>query len=458
MATEIADLIVIGGGAGGLTAATHAARRGASVVLVSDGPLGGECTYTGCVPSKTLLAAAAAGRSFDDAMRSVHAAVERIAATEDEPALARAGVAVVRGRAELVAPGRVRVDGRDLRAGHVIVAAGATAAFPPVPGLDRGTALTNETVWSLASQPDRLAVIGGGAVGCELAQAFARLGTTVTLVETAERLLPAEDRDAAAVVASALGTDGVDVRVATKVERVTGVPSGRSCLHLADGRLVEADEVLVAAGRRPVTSGFGLEQLGIALDDAGRIVVDDTCATNVAGVWAVGDVTVFGGFTHVAGHMGFVAATNVTKSRLRPSAKVDRRVVPRVTFTDPEVAHVGLTEAEAAAVGGRVAEVHLDRVDRAVTDGRTAGFVKLIAGPRRVLRSIGGGRVLGATIVAPRAGELVAEVALAMRTGMFTGRLAQTVHAYPTWSMAIQQAAIGLFYETEGVATRAARP
>ncbi len=356
-----------------------------------------------------------------------------------------------------MAPGRVRVDARDLRAGHVIVATGATAALPPVPGLDPVTALTNETVWSLATQPDRLAVIGGGAVGCELAQAFARLGTNVTLVETAERLLPAEDRDAAAVVASALGADGVDVCVATTVERVTCVPGGRSCLHLADGREVDVDQVLVAAGRRPVTSGLGLVELGIAFDRTGRIVVDNTCATNVAGVWAIGDVTVFGGFTHVAGHMGFVAATNITKSRLRPAAKIDRRVVPRVTFTDPEVAHVGLTEAEAAAVGGRVAEVHLDRVDRAVTDGRTAGFVKLIAGPRPVLRSLGGGRVLGATIVAPRAGELVAEVALAMRTGMFTGRLAQTIHAYPTWSMAIQQAAIGLFFESEGVATRPAR-
>ncbi|MGQ0826529.1 MAG: dihydrolipoyl dehydrogenase family protein [Actinomycetota bacterium] len=453
------DVVVIGGGAGGLTAATHAARRGASVVLVTDGPLGGDCTHTGCVPSKTLLAAAAAGRRFDDAMPAVRAAVDRIAAAEDEAALARVGVRVERGRAELIAPGRDRVDGRERRAGHVIVATGATAARPPVPGLDTAGVLTNETVFSVAQRPDRFVVIGGGAIGCELAQAFVRLGSTVTLVEAADRLLPAEDADAAAVVAGALRADGVDVRTATRIERVTRGADGRTCLVLIGGHPVAADRVLVATGRRPVTDGLGVERLGIALDGVGRIVVDDTCATNVKGVWAVGDVTVFGGFTHVAGHMGYVAATNVTRrNRLGPAAKIDRRVVPRVTFTDPEVAHVGLTEAEAAAAGGRVAEVRLDRVDRAITDGRTTGFVKLVAGPRPVLRSLGGGRVLGATIVAPRAGELVAEVALAMRTGMFTGRLAQTIHAYPTWSMAIQQAASGFFFALDGVETRPARP
>ena len=178
----------------------------------------------------------------------------------------------------------------------------------------------------------------------------------------------------------------------------------------------------------------------------------------VDGIWAVGDVTPVGGFTHVAAHMGFVAAANATRtSRLRPAMKIDRRVVPRVTFTDPEVAQVGLTEAESVDVGGRVAEVPLDRVDRAVTSGRTVGFVKLVAGPRPLLGSLGGGQVLGATIVGPRAGELIAEVALAMRTRMFTGRLAQTIHPYPTWSTAIQQAATQFFFATDGAEARSAR-
>jgi len=452
------DVVVVGGGAGGLTAATQAARRGASVVLVADGPLGGDCTHTGCVPSKTLLAAAAHGHPFEDAMAGVHAAVQRIAATEDEAALERVGVRVVRGRAELIAPGQVHVDGRDVTAQHVILATGATAAIPPVPGIDTIGALTNESVFRLERRPERLAVVGGGAIGCELAQAFARLGTHVTVIEAAERLIPIEDPDASAAIASALALDCVDVRVGVRLEQATADGTYRH-LHLADGADIAADQVLVATGRRPVTSGLGLERVGVEVDSAGRIVVGDTCATNIAGVWAIGDVTPFGGFTHVAGHMGFVAATNATRtSRLRPAAKVDRRVVPRVTFTDPEVASVGVTEAEAAAMGARVAEVRFAHVDRAITSARETGFVKLIAGPRPLLRSLGGGQLLGATIVGPRAGEMIGEVALAMRTKMFTGRLAQTIHAYPTWSMAIQQAATGFFFDTVGVEVRPARP
>jgi pyruvate/2-oxoglutarate dehydrogenase complex dihydrolipoamide dehydrogenase (E3) component len=449
-------VVVIGGGAGGLTAATHAARRGASVVLVADGPLGGDCTYTGCVPSKTLLAAAAAGRTFDEAMAAVRSAIDRIAATEDEAALDRAGVRVLRGRGELTGPGRVQVGGTQLTSRHMILATGATAALPPVPGLESIGALTNETVFSLDRRPGRLAVIGGGAIGCELAQAFARLGAQVTVLEAAERVLPLEDPAASAVIHAALTEDGVDVRVGARIEQA-GLEGSTRHLRLADGTDIAADHVLVAAGRRPVTEGLGLEEVGVKLDGGGRIVVDDTCATSTAGVWAIGDVTPLGGFTHVAGHMGFVAATNATrKGRLRPAAKVDRRVVPRVTFTDPEVASVGVTEAEAAAAGGQVSEVRLTHVDRAITSGKEAGFVKLLAGPRPVLRSAGGGQVLGATIVGPRAGEMIAEVALAMKTRAFTGRLAQTVHAYPTWSMAVQQAASGFFFTSEGVEVRPA--
>lgn len=453
------DVIVVGGGAGGLTAAQRAARRGASVVLVADGPLGGDCTHTGCVPSKTLLAAAAAGRTFDDAMTAVRAAVTRIAATEDEPSLARLGIEVVRGRGELVGAGRVRVEGADLDARHVIIATGATPTLPPVPGLDGIGALTHESVFSLDRRPGRLAVVGGGPIGCELAQAFARLGTRVTVIEAAERLLPVGDPDASTLIAAALTAEGIDVRAGARLEQAT-VDEGDRRLHLADGAVVTVDQVLVATGRRPVTAGLGLDRLGVAVDPGGRIVVDDTCATNVAGVWAVGDVTPLGGLTHVAGHMGFVAATNATRSarsaRLRPPAKVDRRVVPRVTFTDPEVAGIGVTEAEAGK-GARVSVVRFDHVDRAVTAGREAGFVKLIAGPRPVLGSVGGGQLLGATIVGPRAGDMIAEVALAMRTRVFTGRLAQTIHAYPTWSSAIQQAATGFFFESDGVEVRPAR-
>ena len=328
---------------------------------------------------------------------------------------------------------------------------------PPVPGLDTIGALTNETVFALDRRPDRLAVVGGGAIGCELAQAFARLGTHVTVIEAAERLLPLEDPDASAVIEAALDRRWRR-RPGRRPPRAGRPPTART---VASTSLMAPTSLRTRCWWRRGDDRSPLDSVstgvGVEVDAAGRIVVDDTCATNIAGVWAIGDVTPFGGFTHVAGHMGFVAATNATRTnRFRPAAKVDRRVVPRVTFTDPEVASVGVTEADAAAVGGRVAVVRFDHVDRAITSGREAGFVKLIAGPRPLLRSVGGGQVLGATIVGPRAGEMIGEIALAMRTKMFTGRLAQTIHAYPTWSMAIQQAATGFFFDTEGVEVRPA--
>jgi pyruvate/2-oxoglutarate dehydrogenase complex dihydrolipoamide dehydrogenase (E3) component len=452
------DVIVVGGGPGGLTAATQAARRGASVVLVADGPLGGDCTHTGCVPSKALLSAAAAGHSFDQAMAAVRDSVARIAATEDQTALERVGVRVVRGRGELRAVDRLHVDGVELCADHIIIATGGTAALPPIPRIDTVDALTNETVFTLDRRPERLAVLGGGAIGCELAQAFARLGVRVNMIEAAERILSLEEPEASTTILATLTADGVDVAVGTRVVRVSGDGTTRR-LHLDDGTDLALDHLLVATGRRPVTTGLGLERLGVELDPAGRIVVDDRCATNVPGIWAIGDVTALGGFTHVAAHMGFVAAANTSPGRRwRTSGKVDRRVVPRVTFTDPEVASVGITEGDAARIGGRVAMVRFDHVDRAITSRRETGFVKLITGPRPLLGSLGGGQVLGATVVGPRAGEMIAEVALAMRTRMFTGRLAQTIHAYPTWSTAIQQAATGFFFASDGVEVRPARP
>ena len=451
------DVVVIGGGAAGLTAATHVARRGGRVVLVSEGPLGGECTHTGCIPSKALLAAAARGAGFPDAMAAVRRAVAEVAATEDETALARAGVQVVRARAELAGPGSVRFDGRTLRARHVILATGSVPRIPPVPGLEALGPLTNETVFGLDRLPADLAVVGGGSVGCELAQAFACLGSRVTLLEEAPRVLPGEDGDAAEIVAQSLREAGVAVRAGARLDRVADGRRG-PLLTTSAGDELRADRVLLAAGRRPVTDGLGLDRVGVRTDSRGRVVVDDTCATSVPGLWAVGDVTDAGGFTHVAAHMAFVAARNVTRRRRSiPRSRIDRRVVPRVVFTAPELAQVGLTEAEAAGRGARVAELPLARVDRAVTSGDTAGFVKLVVGPRRVLGSLGGGQVLGATIVAPRAGEMIGEVVLAMRTRMFAGRLAQATHPYPTWSTALQQAATQLFFATDGLEARPAR-
>lgn len=442
------DLVVVGGGAGGLAAARAGARHGARVLLVQRGPLGGDCTFTGCVPSKALIEAARRREPFDRAIAAAHAAVEVIAATETDEVLQREGVEVLHGWATFPQPGVLDVDGTVIHAPKVILATGARPAIPPVDGLGDIDYLTSETVWDLDALPPSLAVLGGGAIGCELAQAFARLGSTVTVIEGLDRILPREDPDASAVITHALRADGVAVRTGQSVRRVDPLDrKGAVRLELADGSTLEADRLLVAVGRAGSIDGLGLEAAGVETD-RGFVTTDDTLATTAKGVWAVGDVTGRLQFTHAADEMGRIAAANALGRSSRRRFRAD--AVPWVTFTDPEVAQVGITEADAAAQGGRVAYLPMSEVDRAIAAQETLGFVKLIAGPRRLLRNAGGGRVLGATIVASRAGEMIHEPALAMRTGMFTGRLAQTVHAYPTWSVAVRQAAAQFFMETGG--------
>jgi len=458
--TRSYDLVVIGGGAGGLVAAREARRRGASTVIVQDGPVGGDCTFTGCVPSKTLLAAAASGVDFDEAMTRVHRAVDRIASTEDATALALEGIDVVDGFARFTSPAAVAVDGRTIRSKRFVVATGARPALPAIPGLRESAPLTNETLFDLPTRPESMIVLGGGPIGCEMAQAFARLGTRVTLVEALERILPREEPDASTVVAEALTADGVDVRVGSMVERVERLSDGDVCVHADDGTSIAASELLVAIGRVPSGRGFGLEEIGVDVDARGAVVVESTMATSVSGIWAVGDVTGGLQFTHAAGRMAWVAASNALSklARIR-SFRFDPANVPWATFTSPEVGRVGLTEAEAAEAHpkARIAHLPLEHIDRAVAVGAERGFVKLIAAPRHGIGHLGGGRLVGATIVAPTGGDLVHEAALAMQTNMFVGRLAQTTHAYPTWAMAVQQAALQFFGPSAGLRARPVR-
>lgn len=447
------DLIVVGGGAAGLGAARAGVGRGARTLLVSDGEPGGDCTFLGCVPSKTLIEAAGDGVPFRAAADRVHQVVAGIAATENAAELRREGIDVALGRAVLTGGG-VAVDGRTLTARGYVVATGSVPLVPPIPGLGSVPYLTNETVFDLTELPGSLAVLGGGAIGCELAQAFARFGSRVTVVEAASRLLPTEDPDASAVVTEVFEREDIAVAVGAEVAKVEGAGSGVRLL-LADGATVEADRLLVAVGRRPVSDGFGLDAAGVQVDADGAVVTDGWLATSARGVYAAGDVTGLLPLTHAAFEMGRIAAGNALarrRSRYRPHA------TPRVVFTDPEVAHVGYTEAEAARRGpARVAYLPMTEMDRAVTAGATDGFVKLVAGPRPVLRDLGGGRVLGATIVASRAGEMIHEPALAAATGMFTGRLAATTHAYPTWSYGVQLAAAQFFQPVGGRRARPAR-
>jgi pyruvate/2-oxoglutarate dehydrogenase complex dihydrolipoamide dehydrogenase (E3) component len=303
-------------------------------------------------------------------------------------------------------------------------------------------------VWDLRQAPSSLVVLGGGAIGCELAQAFAQFGVRVTLIEALDRLLAREEPEAGAAVTEVLTRAGIDVRLGVSVVGVEYPHPSVVRVLLADGSTVDSEQLLIAVGRRPMTEGLDLAAAGVATDDRGFIRVDDHLLTTARGVYAAGDVTGKLQFTHAADEMGRTAAINALRRPLRLRFRTD--AIPWVTFTRPEVARVGMTEAEAAAHRGRVAFLPMQEVDRAVTAGRTDGFIKLIAGPRRATGNLAGGRVLGATIVAERAGEMIHEVALAIRTGMFTGRLAQTVHAYPTWSTGIRSTAAQFFVEQKG--------
>jgi pyruvate/2-oxoglutarate dehydrogenase complex dihydrolipoamide dehydrogenase (E3) component len=449
------DLVVIGGGAAGIGAARAARRRGASVTLIQDGPIGGDCTFTGCIPSKALLAEAARGATFTDAMDRVHRAVESVAATESAEVLGAEDINVLQGRARFIDPGTLDVEGYRLTTSRVVIAAGAGPAVPLIPGIDTVPYLTNDSLFELTELPNSLAILGAGPIGVEMAEAFGRLRSEVTLVEATGSILPREEPAAGQVIAAALSGLGVSVRTGSAVTRVGRSPEGSIRLDLADGTAVTAEALLVAVGRRPSSSGLGLDAAGVVCGPSGFITVDSRLRTSAKHIFAAGDVAESLQFTHVADETGRIAAGNAL-SRV-PYRRFDGRSVPWVTFCTPEVARIGMTESESERHGGMVAYLPLTEVDRAVAVGQTEGFVKLIAGPRRVTRGLAGGRLLGATIVAPRAGEMLQEVVLAMRTGMFPARLALTIHAYPTWSTAVQQAAAQFFGEFGGRRARAAQ-
>ena len=450
------DLVVLGGGAGGLSAARWANWSGKRAVLINAGPPGGDCTFTGCVPSKAVIEAAERGESFKDALAGAAEAVSRIAATENGDVLRGEGIDVIDGRGTFVEPTVVEVDGNLFSGDAVVVATGARAAVPPIPGLSEIDYLTNHNVFDLREAPGSMAVLGGGSIGCELAQAFAKLGVKVTLFEAAERLLAREEPDASEIIAQELSNSGVGVRLGASVTEVFPVGGdGGAELLASDGHRAHFDKVLVAVGRQPNTSDMGFERAGIDLDERGYISHDGGLNTSAEGVFVVGDAAGSLQLTHAAVEMGRIAALNALTRR--PDRSFDTAAIPWATFTSPEVARVGLTEAEAAASvpGARVAELPMTECDRAITAGKTAGFVKLIAAPKKLTRNLGGGRLVGATIVAERAGEMIHEASLAMHTNMFVGRLGESVHAYPTWSMAVPRAVGQFFVEIDG---RTARP
>jgi pyruvate/2-oxoglutarate dehydrogenase complex dihydrolipoamide dehydrogenase (E3) component len=440
------NLIVIGAGSAGLVAALVAAKLGARITLVERDRMGGDCLNTGCVPSKALIHAAklvAAARAAERAgllgpagpadsaaaFRHVRDAIAAVAPHDSVERYAKLGVDVRLGQARITSPWTVAIDGAELSTRAIIVATGAEPVVPDIPGLADSGFLTSETLWRLQRAPPRLAVLGGGAIGCELAQAFSRLGSAVTLVERGSRLLPREDACVADLVRARLEGEGVRVLAAAEV---VGVAEG--ALRLADGH-VPFDSLLVAVGRRARTTGFGLEEMGIGRTEAGNLAVTAYLQTRRKNIFACGDAVGPTHFTHAAGQQGAYAAVNALFLGI-PRLRQDHRLIPAVTFTDPEVARIGLTEQDARAHGIPVVVTQhdLSEVDRAIVDDVRAGFVRVLTPPGR-------DRILGATIVAPRAGEMLAEVALAMRHGLGLKALFATLHAYPTYGEAVSGAA-----------------
>lgn len=437
------DLVIIGGGTAGLTAAVGAAGVGARVLLAEEDRTGGDCLWTGCVPSKALLAAADRAHAIRTAdrvglaasepevdlervMGHVRESIARIAPHDSPDRLRREGVEVRTARARFTGPGRVVIGDTEVRTRCALIATGARPVLPPVPGLADAGPLTSETVWELRTLPRHLVVVGGGPVGCELGQAFRRLGSRVTLVEAEPHLLPREEPAAGRLLEDVLTREGVEVLVGT-----TAVAVGDDGLRVdgpAGGAVLDHDRLLIAVGREPVTGDLGLGHVGVRVSEGGWVVVDDTLRTTGDHVFAAGDVTGRLPFTHVAGWHGSLVVTNALFGLRR---SVDHEQIPWVTFTDPEVARVGLTEAQARDRLGddvRVARVEHEAVDRAVVETATTGFTTLVGDPR--------GRIVGATIVGPAAGESIAEVVAWMRNGGTISDLGRTVHAYPTFTEA----------------------
>jgi pyruvate/2-oxoglutarate dehydrogenase complex dihydrolipoamide dehydrogenase (E3) component len=449
------NLVVIGAGTAGLITAAVAAGLGAKVALVERALLGGDCLNVGCVPSKAVIRSArrahearsaqalglrletGADVDFGAVMRRMRQIRARI--SEDDSARryqTELGADVFLGEARFTGPDRVEVGGAELRFRRAVIATGARPVEPGIEGLADAGFLTNETVFQLTERPARLAVIGGGPIGCELAQAFRRLGSEVVLFHDAAHVLNREDADAASLVQNALRRDGVELVLGSRIQKVAAGAGGKRVRFSAEGggeREVAVDEILVGAGRAPNVEGLGLEAVGVAFDAKRGVRVDDQLRTTNRRIFAVGDVAMDWKFTHAADAAAKIVVQNALFFR---RLRLSDLVMPWCTYTDPEVAHVGLVEHDARArgIGIDTFTIPLERVNRAVCDGEEEGFVKVHV-------SQGGDRILGATIVASHAGEMISSITLAMVAGLGLSKIAATIHPYPTQAEGIKAAA-----------------
>ncbi len=452
------NMVVIGAGSGGLVSAYIAAAVKAKVALIERHKMGGDCLNTGCVPSKALLRSAKfiaqakkaeslgmqavdVDYRFADLMERVQRVVKAVEPHDSVERYTKLGVDCVQGDARLTTPWTVEVDTpdgrREISAQSIIVAAGARPFVPPIPGIDEVGYLTSDDVWELRDLPGRLVVLGGGPIGCELAQAFARVGATVTQVEMAPRLMPREDPEISAMVLERFRDEGIDVRVDTKAQAFRVADGDKLLIAEHDGETVEIafDQLLVAVGRAANVSGYGVDELGIEVSERRTLAVNEFMQTTYPNIYACGDVAGPYQFTHTAAHTAWYASVNALFGRFR-KFKVDYSVIPWATFTDPEVARVGLNETEAKErnIAYEVTTYGIDDLDRAIADESAHGLVKVLTVP-------GKDKILGATIVGDHSGELIVEFILAMRHGLGLNKILGTIHIYPTWAEANKYAA-----------------
>jgi pyruvate/2-oxoglutarate dehydrogenase complex dihydrolipoamide dehydrogenase (E3) component len=453
------DLVVIGGGAGGLTAAGVGTNVGAKTLMVERNQLGGDCTWHGCVPSKALLKSAKIAHNvrqardygidatldqvdFQRVMERVRDLRADIYEEDDHPRnFEDMGIDVRHGHARFIDDTTIEITGDDgstarITGRYVVIAAGASAFVPPIDGIDDVPYLTNETLFELDEQPERMAVVGSGPIGTEMAQAFTRLGTQVTVFETMDRILRNDNEELARMLQETLIEEGVQYQCGARVSRVSLQDDGAIRVEATteDGatKQAEADALLMATGRRPNLDGLGLDAAGIEYTKRG-ITVNDRCRTNKSHIYAVGDITGRYQFTHMSEHM---AKTAVTNAIVKLPQTIDTANVPWVTFTDPELGHVGATEAELTEQGVDFETYRFPytKVDRAVTDGTTTGLIKVFA-------KRWNGKILGASVLGVHAGELISEYAVAMKNGVTLRTLSDTIHPYPSYGLAARRAA-----------------
>lgn len=447
------NLVVIGAGAGGLVTSYIAAAVKAKVTLIEKHKMGGDCLNTGCVPSKALIRTArflsnvsraaefgikTAQVEFDfaDVMERVQAVIKAVEPHDSIARYQRHGVDVITGTAKIISPWQVEVitetGVQTISTRSIVIAAGARPFVPPIKGLDEVGYLTSDTVWNLRNKPKRLLVLGGGAIGCELAQAFARLGIEVTQVEMLPRIMMREDSDVSDIVMAQFRKEGITVLVEHKAKEFMLENGEKVLIAEQNGEEVRIvfDEVLLAIGRVANVSGYGVEEMGIALSPRKTIAVNGFQETNYPNIYACGDVTGPYQFTHVAAHQAWYAAVNALFGGFK-KFKTDYSVIPWATFTDPEVARVGLNEQEAKEQGiaYEISFYGIDELDRAIADNEARGFVKVLTVPNK-------DKILGVTIVGEHSGDLIAEFVLAMKHNLGLNKILGTIHIYPTMAEA----------------------